>query len=68
MGLMATVAICSCLLVGYAAHHAVEGFVRLPVVLNIAFFLVADLDSHRRGAIRVLPQNLISLAQSLPAH
>jgi hypothetical protein len=67
-GLMATVAICSCLLVGYTAHRAMEGFVRLlvlPVVLSIAFFLIADLDSPRHGAIRVLPQNLINLAQSL---
>jgi len=67
-GLMATVAICSCLLVGYTAHRAMEGFVRLlilPIVLSIAFFLIADLDSPRLGAIRVLPQNLMSLAQSL---
>jgi hypothetical protein len=67
-GLMATVAICSCLLLGYIAHRAMKGFVRLlilPVVLSIAFFLIADLDTPRRGAIRVLPQNLISLAQSL---
>jgi hypothetical protein len=67
-GLMATVAICSCLLVGYTAHRAMQGFVRLlilPIVLSIAFFLIADLDSPRSGAIRVLPQNLLSLAQSL---
>lgn len=69
-GLIATVAICSCLLVGYTAHRPTEGFIRLlilPVVLSIAFFLIADIDGPRRGAIRVLPQNLISLAQSLPA-
>ena len=67
-GLIATVAICSCLLVGYTAHRPTEGFIRLlilPVVLSIAFFLISDIDSPRRGAIRVLPQNLISLAQSL---
>lgn len=67
-GLIATVAICSCLLLGYTAHRPTEGFIRLlilPVVLSIAFFLIADIDSPRRGAIRVLPQNLISLAQSL---
>jgi hypothetical protein len=67
-GLMATVAICSCMLFGYIAHRAVRGFVRLlilPIVLSIAFSLIADLDTPRRGAIRVLPQNLISLAQSL---
>jgi len=70
-GLMATVGICSCLMVGYIAHRAREGFVRLlilPLVLGIAFFLIADIDSPRRGVIRVVPQNLISLAQSLPGH
>jgi hypothetical protein len=67
-GLMATVATCSCMLFGYIVHRAAEGFVRLmilPIVLSIAFFLVADIDSPRRGAIRVLPRNLISLAESL---
>jgi hypothetical protein len=67
-GLMAAVAICSCLLVGYTAHRALEGPIRLvilPLILTIAFFLIADIDSPRHGAIRVLPQNLISLAQSM---
>jgi hypothetical protein len=69
-GLMTAVAICSCLLVGYTAHRAAEGQIRLlilPLILSIAFFLIADIDGPRRGVIRVLPQNLISLAQSLPA-
>jgi hypothetical protein len=68
--LMVTVAICCNLLVGYTAHRAAEGFVRLlilPIVLSIAFFLIADIDSPRSGVIRVLPQNLMSLAQSLNA-
>lgn len=67
-GLMAAVAICSCVLFGYIVHRAAEGYIRLlilPVVLSIAFFLIADIDSPRSGAIRILPQNLISLAQSL---
>ena len=67
-GLMAAVAICSCTLFGYIVHRAAEGFIRLlilPIVLSIAFFLIADIDSPRSGAIRILPQNLISLAQSL---
>jgi len=34
-------------------------------VLSIAFFLIADIDSPRNGVIRVLPQNLITLSQSL---
>jgi len=67
-GLMGVVAICCSLLVGYTAHRAREGYIRLmilPVVLSIAFFLIADIDGPRRGVIRVHPQNLISLAQSL---
>ena len=28
-------------------------------------FLIADIDSPRGGVIRVLPQNLIALSQSL---
>ena len=66
--LMAAAAICCNLLVGYTAHRATEGYIRLmilPLILSIAFFLIADIDGPRRGIIRVLPQNLISLAQSL---
>jgi hypothetical protein len=37
----------------------------LPLVLSISFMLIADIDSPRRGFIRVSPQNLISLSQSL---
>ena len=69
--LMFTVAICSNLLVGYAARRAQGGVTRLhvlPIVLCIAFFLIADLDSPRRGIIRVVPQNLLSLAESLHGH
>jgi hypothetical protein len=66
--LMAAVAICSNLLVGYGANHTRAGGIRLlvlPLVLGISFFAIADIDSPRRGAIRVHPQNLISLGQSL---
>ena len=68
-GLMATVGIFSCLMIGYISHRATEGFVRLlilPLILSIAFFLIADVDSPRSGVIRVVPQNLVSLSQSLP--
>jgi len=34
----------------------------------MAFFLIADIDSPRYGVIRVAPQNLMSLSQSLQAH
>ncbi len=40
----------------------------LPLVVSIAFFLIADIDSPRGGVIRVKPHNLISLSESLRAH
>jgi hypothetical protein len=69
--LMVAVAICSNVLIGYGARHlegVVNRLVVLPLVLCIAFFLIADIDSPRQGIIRVRPQNLISLAQSMQGH
>jgi hypothetical protein len=69
--LMAAVAVCSNLLVGYGLRRTKEGhglLLVLPLVLCIAFFLVADIDSPRRGIIIVHPENLLSLAQSLHGH
>ena len=66
--LMGAVAVFSNLLVGYDTHSTEKGIVRqlaLPLVVSIAFFLIADIDSPRRGIILVRPQNLISLAQSM---
>jgi hypothetical protein len=40
----------------------------MPLVVAIAFFLIADIDSPRGGVIRVSPQNLMSLADSLRPH
>jgi hypothetical protein len=37
----------------------------LPLVTAIAFFLIADIDSPRRGTIHVHPQNLETLRESL---
>jgi len=69
-GLMAAIAICCNLLIGYGARRAEgEGILLfvLPLVVSISFFLIADIDSPRRGMIRVQPQNLVSLSQSLHA-
>ena len=66
--MMLALAISSNLLVGYTAHRAQAGITRflvLPLVLCVAFFLIADLDSPRTGVIHVVPYNLISLAKSL---
>ena len=67
-GLMATIAIGCSLLIGYGSHRReIPLFLVLPIAVSISFFLIADMDSPRRGLIRVQPQNLISLAQSLQA-
>jgi hypothetical protein len=69
--LMVSVAICANALVGYGMRRVDAGSIRLivlPVVLCIAFFLIADIDSPRRGIIRVRPQNLISLVPSMHGH
>ena len=42
-------------------------FLILLIAVAISFFLISDIDSPRGGAIRVVPQNLLSLAQSLRA-
>jgi hypothetical protein len=53
-------------LLGYGARTVDPRlFVLLPVVIGVAFFLIADIDSPRGGVIRVIPQNLISLRESL---
>jgi hypothetical protein len=67
--MMAAIAIFCNLLLGYGARgqHKMAGglFMILPLIVSIAFFLIADIDSPRKGVIRVAPQNLISLADSL---
>jgi hypothetical protein len=69
--LMAAMAICCNMMVGYGVRNVKPGGILLlvlPLVVSISFFLIADIDSPRRGVIRVNPQNLISLVESLRAH
>lgn len=69
--LMAAIAVCCNLLVGYGARPGrTKAYLLLvlPLVVSVAFYLIADLDSPRRGIIRVQPQNLLSLSRSLHAH
>jgi hypothetical protein len=63
LGLMAI----SCnLLVGYSERRkGVLLLAILPLVISVAFFLIADLDSPRGGVIRVHPQNLLAASQSM---
>jgi hypothetical protein len=67
-GLMIMVALISNLLIGYGVKRTGHYLLLvLPIAVAISFFLIADMDSARRGTIRVRPQNLISLSQSLQA-
>ncbi len=64
--LMTAIAICCNVLIGYGAHSKNRVLLCiLPLVVSISFFLIADIDSPRRGLIRVVPQNLLALSQSL---
>jgi len=56
------------LLIGYRARRTDWlVFMVMPVAVSISLFLISDLDSPRGGAIRVRPNNLIGLSQSLGA-
>jgi len=68
--LMLAIAICANMLVWIGARSPqFESRLPqvLPLIVSIAFFLIADLDTPRRGAIHVVPQNLKDLMQSIRA-
>jgi len=69
--LMAAIAVCCNLLLGYGARDAKTVIFLLqvlPLIVSISFFLIADIDSPRGGVILVHPENLLSLVESLRAH
>jgi hypothetical protein len=69
-GLMLAIAIVCNVLLGYGARDvklARKLNLVMPLVVAITFMLIADIDSPRGGFIRVHPQNLESLAESLRA-
>jgi hypothetical protein len=66
--LMTIIAMGSHFLLGYRVRRAgATGivFLTLPLVVSVAFWLIADIDSPRSGMIRVSAQNLQSLLSSL---
>ena len=66
--LMLIISVFCNVLIGYSARHKrVMLYLILPIALSVSLFLIADIDSPRSGVIRVHPQNLESLAQSLDA-
>jgi hypothetical protein len=66
--LMLLIAMLCNAMVGYAVHRLKSRglvLVLLPLVLSIAFALIADIDGPRGGFIHVVPQNLLSLRDQL---
>jgi hypothetical protein len=66
--LMAAIALCSNALMGYRLRTGKSGWglvLVLPLIISVAFLLIADIDAPRHGLIEVRPQNLESLAKSL---
>jgi len=64
--LLGVIAIFCNLLLGYRERKTgLLVLTVLPVVSSIAFFLIADIDAPRGGVIRVIPYNLIAVAQSI---
>jgi hypothetical protein len=64
-GLMSAIGIFCNFLFGFGSHRPrFLLFILLPLAVSISFFLIADIDSPRKGLIRVLPQNLLSLSAS----
>jgi len=68
--LMTAIAICASVLVGVDAKDPKSGsrlLVILPIVVSIALFLIADIDSPREGLIRSRPISLLHLSNLLNA-
>lgn len=66
--LLVAIAMFCNLLIGYGSRkRSVAFFLVLPVAVSISLFLISDISSPRRGLIRVVPQNLLSLSESLRA-
>ena len=68
--LMWAIAICCNLMIGFYMRPKDPKSIRfiMPIVIAVAFLLIADIDAPRRGIITVRPQNLVSLADSLHPH
>jgi hypothetical protein len=66
--LMGLLAVCANFLVGLGAKGTSAPLrltIVFPAIISAVFFLVADIDAPRGGVIRVQPQNLNALVESL---
>jgi hypothetical protein len=68
--LLGLIAIFANFLMGYRERSTgMFALLALPVVVSIAFFLLADIDSpNGGGVIHIAPHNLISMSQSMAKH
>lgn len=65
-GLMILIALFSNFLIGYGEKKPhFYTLLIVPTAIAISFLLIADIDSPQGGLIRIAPQNLMSLADSL---
>lgn len=66
-GLMWVIAVCCNAMIGFYIRPKDPKAIQfiMPIVIAVAFVLLADIDAPRRGIIKVHPQNLISLVDSL---
>lgn len=68
--LMIAIGIFSNVLVGYGSRSAAfrpRFLLIMPIIVSLSFMLIADIDSPRGGIIRITPQNLLLVANSLSA-
>jgi len=63
--LLAAIALCCAVLLGYRARHPRRLVFVLPLVVSISLLLIADIDAPLHGLIQVSPQSLQSLAKSM---
>jgi hypothetical protein len=66
--LMVIIAITCNMMAGYNTHQLTGRFriiFVLPAIVAVSFFLIADMESPRRGMIQVAPENLIRLGKSM---
>ena len=63
--MMGLIAIFSNLLLGYRERRRGLLLLIFPIIVSIAFLLIADIDSPRGGLFRVSPQNLLLLRESI---
>lgn len=64
-GLMVVISVFCNLAIGYSAYRVNRVILVLPLAVSVSFLLIADIDSPRSGFIPVLPQNLVTLSQSI---